>query len=153
LAQTRRDYDTLGHLPYVPFNPTSMELAMAHPLEPKWVLSSRRRQLRIGDLMVLIVMTALAISAVTVVEGPGDRLIMGAFTLVFLGLLVGQRGIAEISCRRFRPAVDAFLGTLSCIIACSMFVALAVLALIIPQGAALLGVAMLLLVVYMTTWD
>ena len=45
------------------------------------------------------------------------------------------------------------LGVLSCILACSMFVSLVILGLIIPQGAALLGVAMLLLVVYMTTWD
>jgi hypothetical protein len=130
-----------------------MELAMAHPLEPKFVLSARRRRLRLGDLMVAVALAALAISTVTVVELASDKRIMGMFTFFFLGLLVGQRGIAGISCRRFRPAIDAFLGVLSCVMACSMFVSLVILGLIIPQGAALLGVAMLLLVVYMTTWD
>ena len=45
------------------------------------------------------------------------------------------------------------LSILSCVVACLMFVSLVFLGLIIPQGAALLSVAMLLLVVYMTTWD
>jgi hypothetical protein len=130
-----------------------MELAMDQPLGPKWILSARRRRLTIGDLMVAVALTAIGISTVTVVERTGDKWLMGTFTIAFLGLLVGQRGIAGIACRRFRPAIDAFLGVLSCVMACSMFVSLAVLGLIVPQGAALLSVAMLLLVVYMTTWD
>ena len=65
-------------------------------------------------------------------------------------LRVGQRGIVGISCRRFRPAVDAILGVLSCVMACSMFVSPMIRGRINPQGAALLGVAMVLLVVYMT---
>jgi hypothetical protein len=130
-----------------------MELAMDHLLGPKWVLTARRRRLRIGDLMVFVALTALAISTVTVTELIRDKWLMGTFTLVFLVLLVGQRGIAGISCRRFRPAIDIFLGITSCVMAISMFIALVVLGLIIPQGAALLSMAMLLLVVYMTTWD
>jgi hypothetical protein len=126
---------------------------MAHIMEPKLVSSARRRRLRIGDLMVAVVLTALAISTVTVVELVGHKWLMGTFTFVFLGLLVAQRGIASISCRRFRPAIDTLLGVLSCVLALSMFVSLVVLGLIIPQGAALISVAMLLLVVYMTTWD
>jgi hypothetical protein len=78
---------------------------------------------------------------------------MGTFTFAFLALLVGQRGIARVSCRKFRRAIDICIGVLSCVMACSMFVSLVILGLIIPQGAALLSVAMLLLVVYMTTWD
>jgi hypothetical protein len=126
---------------------------MAHLLGPKWVSSARRRRFRIGDLMVAVALTALAISTVTVVELAGDKWLMGTFTFGFLGLLVAQRGIAGISCRQFRPAIDTFLAVLSCVMALSMFVALVVLGLIIPQGAALISVAMLLLVVYMTTWD
>jgi hypothetical protein len=126
---------------------------MAHPLGPKLVLSARRRRLRLGDLMVAVALVALAVSTVTVVELTSDKWIMATFTFAFLGLLIGLRGIAGISGRRFRPAIDAFVGVLSCVMACSMFVSLVILALIIPQGAALLSVAMLLLVVYMTTWD
>jgi hypothetical protein len=136
-----------------PWNPGSMELAMAHVLGPKWVLSTRRRQVRIGDLMVAVALTSLGISTVTVVEQTGDKWLMGTFTLAFLVLLVGQRGIARVPLHKFRPAIHTFLAMLSCVVACSMFVALVFLGLIIPQGAALLSVAMLLFVVYLTTWD
>ena len=71
----------------------------------------------------------------------------------FLVLLVVQRGIAGVSVRKFHPAIHTVLGILSCVVACSMFVSLVILGLIIPQGAALLSVAMLVLVVYLTTWD
>jgi hypothetical protein len=126
---------------------------MDHFLGPKWLSTARRRRFRIGDLMVFVALTALGFSTVTVTELTGDKWLVGTFTFAFLGLLVVQRGIAGISWRRFRPAIDTFLGVLSCVMAISMFVSLVFLGLILPQGAALLSVAMLLLVVYMTTWD
>ena len=76
---------------------------MAQPLEPKLVLSVGRRRLRLGDLMVAVALAALAISTVTVVEVTSDKGIMGLFTFTFLGLLVGLRGIAGISCRGSAP--------------------------------------------------
>ena len=103
--------------------------------------------------MVAVALTSFGISTVTVVEQTSDKWLMGTFTLAFLVLLVGQRGIAGVSVRKFRPAIHTFLGILSCVVPCLMFVSLVFLGLIIPQGAALLSVAMLLLVVYMTTWD
>jgi hypothetical protein len=106
-----------------------MELAIAPALEPKLVLSARRRRLRLGNLMVAVALVALRVSTVTVVEPASDKRIMGIFTFAFLGLLVGQRGLARISCRRFRPAIDAMLGVLSCVITCSMFVSLVILGL------------------------
>jgi hypothetical protein len=130
-----------------------MEPAMADALGQKWVLSTRRRRVRIGDLMVAVALTSLGISTVTVVEHTGDKWLLGTFTFAFLVLLVGQRRIAGLSVRKFRPAIHTFLGILSCVVPCLMFVSLVFLGLIIPQGAALLSVAMLLLVVYMTTRD
>jgi hypothetical protein len=50
---------------------------------------------------------------VAVVELTVDKWLMGTFTFAFLGLLVGQRGIAGISRGRFRPAIDANLGVVS----------------------------------------
>ena len=54
---------------------------------------------------------------------------------------------------RSRPGVVMLLGVLSSLMALAMFVFLVILGLVFPQGAALLSVMMLLLVVYQTTWD
>ena len=62
-----------------------------------------------------------------VVELTGDNWLMGTFTFAILGQVIGQRGIAGISCGRFRRATDAFLAVLSCVMACSMFVSLVIL--------------------------
>jgi hypothetical protein len=70
----------------------------------------------------LSALTALAIFTITVLELTGDKWLMGTFTVAFFGLLVGWRGVAVISSRRFRRTVAAFLGVLSCVMARSMIV-------------------------------
>ncbi len=103
--------------------------------------------------MVVVALAALAISTVTLPQLSSDeKWLMGTFSFAFLGVLFAQWGIAGISCSRSRSAIQALLGVLSCLMALSMFVALAILGLIIPEGAAMLSVAVLVLVIYLTTW-
>jgi hypothetical protein len=118
----------------------------------RWLLRSRRRRLRIGDMMVAVIMIAIGLAAVSLPElTNGERLFLGALALLFPGLQWAQWGLAGIPATR--PVITIVLGALSSIMALAMFIALVVMGLIFPQGAALLSVMMLFMVVYLTTWD
>jgi hypothetical protein len=118
------------------------------------IWSRRRRRLRIGDLLVAVALVALGLSAVAVpVATSGERMLVSVLTVTFLTLILVQWGIAGVSFRRPRPMIGAVLGILSSLTALSAFVGILVLGLVVPQAAALLSLAALLLVVYMTTWD
>jgi hypothetical protein len=117
-----------------------------------WPLHSRGRRLRIGDLMAAVVIVALGLAAVSLPEVTGGaRWLLGAFALFCLGMLWAQWWLASIPTAR--PAITALLGALASIIALSMFASLVVLWFAFPQAAALLSVMMLILVVYLPTWD
>jgi hypothetical protein len=115
---------------------------------------SRRRQFRIGDLMVVVVMTAVGLTAIS---GPdlagGERLFLAVVAVGFLGLLWAQWGVASIPTTRARSGINVLLGVVSSLMALSMFVCLILLGLVFPQGVAVLSVLMLFQVVYMTTWE
>src|SRR5262249_14409419 len=83
----------------------------------------------------------------------GERAAVGILTLVLFGLQAMQWGLASIPSRRVRPDMDILLGILSYLVAMSTFVGLFILAAAFPQGAALIVVTMLVLVVYRTSWD
>jgi hypothetical protein len=119
-----------------------------------WLARSRRRQFRIGDLMVAVAMSAIGLSAISLPDMTGgERLFLGVLAVVFLGLLWAQWGLASVPLTRARPEVSIFFGVVSSLMALSMFVCLILLGLVFPQGAALLSVMMLLQVVYLTTWE
>jgi hypothetical protein len=120
--------------------------------EAHWPLHSRRRRLRIGDMMAAVIMTAVGLAVVSRPELPGSaKATVGAFVALCLGLEWAQWGLASISATQ--PAKKALLGTLSSIIAMSIVVGLVFLGLVYPQVAALLVVMMLILVVHLATWD
>src|SRR5262249_5187829 len=117
-----------------------------------WPLNSRPRRLRIGDMMAGLVMAALVLAAVSPPElAGGTRWLLGAFALSCLGLLWTQWKLASVPV--VRPALTASIGALASIIALATFVSLVALWFIFPSAAALLSVMMLILVVYLTTWD
>ena len=122
--------------------------------ESNWLLLSRRRRLRIGDLMVAVAIAAVALSVGSLSNLTSDqRLGSGVLALVFLGLQVAHWGIVSISPGRVRPATNALLCTLSFLIALLMFVCLIILGLIFPEGLALVVGTMIVLAIYLTTWD
>ena len=119
-----------------------------------WPAHSRRRRLRIGDLMVAIAMTAIGLAAISLPElARGERLFLAAITLTFLGLQWAQWALASISSDQTRPGMTIFTGVVSSVLALSMFAVLVILGLVFPQGAALLSVMILIQGVYLTTWD
>jgi hypothetical protein len=122
--------------------------------ESNWLLLSRRRRLRIGDLMVAVGIAAVALSVGSLSNlTSGTRLGSGVLALVFLGLQVAHWAIVSISPGRVRPAINALLCTLSFLIALLMFVCLIILGLIFPEGLALVVGTMIVLAIYLTTWD
>jgi hypothetical protein len=121
--------------------------------ESNWLLLSRRRRFRIGDLMVAVALAAVALSVGSLSNLTSDlRLCSGVLALVFLGLQVAQWGIAGIPPGRVRPGVNALLCILSIVMALLMLVCLIILGLIVPEGLALVVGTMIVLAIYLTTW-
>jgi hypothetical protein len=121
---------------------------------PDWLLPRRRRRLRIGDLMVAIALACLGLGAVTRPDlSGGDRLLLGLVALAVLVLQLVQWGLASVRVHRLWSGADILLGILSSLLALFVFVGLILLGLVLPQGAALISVMMLIMVVYLTTWD
>jgi hypothetical protein len=122
--------------------------------ETNWLLRTRRRRFRIGDLMVGVAVAAIGLSAISLPGlAVGERLFLGAITLAFLGLQWIQWGLASVRASRSWPGKTVLVGILSSFLAVAMFVMLFILGLVFPQGAALLSVMILIQVVYLTTWD
>ncbi len=104
-----------------------------------WLARPRRRRFGIGDLMIAIAITALALAAVSPPDlSDGERLFIAAFALAFLTLLWGQWALAGMPFDRARSGLRLFVGVVSSLVALSMFICLTLLGLVFPQGAALL---------------
>ena len=104
--------------------------------------------------MVAVALVALAISTVTAVEVASDKRIMGVFTFSILGTARrppwnGGHLLPPVPSRYRRISRRPLVrhGLLDVRLAGDPWGSSSL------RGAALLGVAMLLLVVYMTTWD
>jgi hypothetical protein len=127
-------------------------------LEPfPWHPVSRARRLTIGDLMVGVALAALGCGMVAVAlrssSSGGELAAFGVLTLFVFGLYAGQWALASIPARRLRPGIDTLRGVICYALAMATYVGLFILALAFPQGAALVVVTMLVLLVYQTTWD
>jgi hypothetical protein len=102
--------------------------------------------------MVAIVLFAIAMAAVTLPElTGGNRLLLGSLAIALMVFQCAQRSLARIPAKH--PAIVSVLGVISSLMAISMFILLFILGLVLPQGAALLSVIMLIFVAYLTTWD
>jgi hypothetical protein len=117
----------------------------------RWQLHSRRRRLRIGDMMAVVVITAIGLAAVTLPElDGGGRVLLGVVAILCLGLQWAQWGLASV--RVMHPAINGLLVALSFIVTLSIFICVVVLGLIFPHVGAFLSVTMLIFGVYLTTW-
>jgi hypothetical protein len=118
------------------------------------LVRSRARQVRIGDLLFGVAMTALGLSALTADDLAGrERLLLGLFALSFFALVGVQWALAGMQRARARPVVDTTVGVLSAVMALSMFTCLVFVGIFFPHVAALLSVMLLLQVVYLITWE
>ena len=118
------------------------------------LVRSRTRQVRIGDLLFAVVMTALGLSALNAGDLAGrERLLLGLFALSFFALVGAQWALAGMQHIRTPPVVDTAVGVLSALMALSMFACLVFMGIFFPHVAALLSIMLLLQVVYLITWE
>ena len=133
---------------------------MAHeqPLDEfRWLAISRRRRISIGDLMVGVAVAALACLTVTVTLRSsldhGGRVGFGLLVLVLFALQAAQWKLSGIPAGGLESGLSTLLGILSYLVGMTTFVGVFILACVFAEGAAYVVAAMLVLIVYMTTWD
>jgi hypothetical protein len=133
---------------------------MAHeqPVDEfRWLSISRRRRLSIGDLMVGVAVTALACLTVTVTLrsslSKGDRVAFSLLVVILFALQTAQWKLSGIRAGGLESALSTLLGILSYMVGMTTFVGVFILACVFAEGAAYVVVTMLVLIVYLTTWD
>jgi hypothetical protein len=133
---------------------------MAHeqPVDEfRWLSIARRRRMTIGDLMVGVVVTALACLTVTVTLrsslNHGERAAFGFLVLILFALQAAQWKLSGIRTGADDSWSNTLLGTLSYLVGMTTFVGVFILACVFAEGAAYVVVTMLVLIVYLTTWD
>ena len=133
---------------------------MAHeqPVDEfRWLTISRRRRMSIGDLMVGVAVTALACLTVTVTLRSslphGDRVAFGFLVLILFVLQTAQWKLSSIPSGASESWRNMLLGILSYMVGMTTFVGVFILACVFAEGAAYVVVTMLVLIIYLTTWD
>jgi hypothetical protein len=128
------------------------------PLEEfRWLSIARPRRMMIGDLMVGVAVAALACLTLTATLrselNDGDRAAFGFLVLVLFGLQAVQWKLGSIPADGLESLKNTLLGVVSYLIGMAMFVCLFILACVFAEGAVFVMVTLLILVVYLTTWD
>jgi hypothetical protein len=133
---------------------------MAHeqPVDEfRWLSIRRRRRMSIGDLMVGVAVVALACLTVTVTLrsslGNGGRVAFGLLVLVLFALQAAQWKLSGIRAGGLESSLSTLLGILSYMVGMTTFVGVFILACVFAEGAAYVVATMLVLIVYLTTWD
>ena len=133
-------------------------MSREQPLDDfRWFSISRPRRMTIGDLMVGVVVSALACLTVTATLrsslSDGDRAAFGVLVFVLVGLQTAQWKLGSIPAGGLESGMNILLGILSYLVGMMTFVCLFVLACVFAEGAAFVVITMLILIVYLTTWD
>jgi hypothetical protein len=122
-----------------------------------WFSITPPRRLTIVDLMIGVVVAALGSSVLAVTFraswNDDERAVFGMLALIVVGSLAAQRGLAAIPIREPRSGRSVFLGIVSYGLAMVTYLCLFLLAAVSPEGAALVVITLLVLAVYLTTWD
>ncbi len=133
---------------------------MAHeqPVDEfRWLSIGRRRRMSIGDLMVGVAVTALACLTVTVTLrsslGNAEKAGFGLLVLALFALQTAQWKLSGIRAGGLESRLSTLLGILSYMVGMTTFAGVFILACVFAEGAAYVVVTMLVLIVYLTTWD
>jgi hypothetical protein len=122
-----------------------------------WFTISRTRRLTIVDLMIGVVVAALGSSVLAVMLRSSwsdeHRAVFAVLALIVFGSLAAQRGLAAIPIRGLESTRSVVLGIVSYGLAMATYFCLFVMAAAFPEGAALVVITLLVLAVYLTTWD
>jgi hypothetical protein len=123
----------------------------------RWLWTARPRRLNLGDLMFGVALAALGFSALALVLrselGDGRRAGFGLLTLLLFAMQAVQWRLGGIPVRDPRSGGSVALGVVSYLVAMAMFVALLALAALFPDGAALVVLALIVVAIYLSTWE
>ncbi len=123
----------------------------------RWLTISRPRRLLVGDLMVGVAVAALASLTLTATLrselSNGDRAAFGMLVLVLFGLQAAQWRLGSIRIGGLESMKGTLLGIASYLVGMTMFVCLFILACVFAEGAVFVMFALIILVVYLTSWD
>ena len=123
----------------------------------RWLWTARPRRLNLGDLMFGVALAALGSAAMALVlrSGLGDglRAAFGLVTVLLFAMQAAQWRLGGIPIQDPRSGRYLLLGIASYLLAMAMFVALLALAAIFPDGAALVVLALVLVAIYLSTWE
>jgi hypothetical protein len=125
--------------------------------EFRWLSIARPRRMMIGDLMVAVAVAALACLTLRATLhsqlSGGDQAAFGFLVLVLFALQAVQWKLGSIPGGALESARSTLLGIASYLVGITMFVCLFILACVFAEGAAFVVVTLLIVVVYLTTWD
>jgi peptidoglycan/LPS O-acetylase OafA/YrhL len=129
-----------------------------HPVDDyRWLWTARPRRLNLGDLMFGVVLAALGSFALTLVLrselSDQGRAGFGALTLLLFAMQAAQWRLGGVPVRDPRSASSVALGVASYLIAMIMFVDLLGLAALFPDGAALVVIVLIVMAIYLSTWE
>ena len=123
----------------------------------RWLWTVRPRRLGLGDLMFGMALAALGCFAMVLVFrselGDGRRAAFGLVTLLLFAMQAAQWRLGGLPAYDSRSRRELLLGVASYLLAMVMFVLLLALAALFPDGAALVVLALIVVALYLSTWE
>jgi hypothetical protein len=123
----------------------------------RWLWTARPRRLNLGDLMFGVALAALGCLALVLVLrselSDGRRAAFGMASLLLFAMLAAQWRLGSVPNNNPRSRRELLLGIASYVLAMAMFLLLLALAALFPDGAALVVLAMVVMAIYLSTWD
>jgi hypothetical protein len=120
-------------------------------------LLSRPRRFSIADLMAAVGLAALGMTLATMVVrsefAPGERSVLGVVAATALASLACQWPLSSLRASDRHSWPSALLGITAVLLAIVTVICVGILAVALAEGAALLFLMLLTMVVYLTTWD
>lgn len=123
----------------------------------RWLWTARPRRLNLGDLMFVVALAALGSSALALVlrsELSDERRAgFGVLTLFLFAMQAAQWRLGGVPVRDPHSGGSVALGFASYAIAMAMFAGLLGLAALFPDGAALVVITLVIMAIYLSTWE
>ncbi len=114
---------------------------------------SRRRRMKIGDLMMMIALVGLSMAIGAASSIPGARIPLGFFAFALLMMQTLLWRVARQAPSRDRGVTAVTMASLSLFLALSFLLCLILIGLTSANLLPLLVGTMLILAIYQTTWD
>ena len=125
--------------------------------DDRWLLTARPRRLNLGDLLFFVVLAALGCFVLVLTAraemGDGRRVAFGLGALLLFAMQGAQWKLGGLRASDPRSRRELMLGIASYVLAMAMFLLLLAIAAMFPDGAALVVLALVVVALYLSTWE